>query len=217
VLGRARASDAATADATFGATLEAIDAAGGATVAVVSLAGARDDESETADGSPLAPSRMRVPLLVRGPGFQTGATVPEIVELVDLMPTVLGLVGVDAPAAIQGRSLVPLIDGAGQPPYIAFGETPARGGEVFAALGGYYLVERFAAEGEGSVGLYDLVADPGGQTNLAAGDERRVTVLRDHVDAWRKMTAAASLDPARRTEELDEDTLEKLRSLGYVQ
>ena len=31
------------------------------------------------------------------------------------------------------------------------------------------------------------------------------------------MTAAASLDPERRIEELDDDTLDQLKSLGYIQ
>ena len=43
------------------------------------------------------------------------------------------------------------------------------------------------------------------------------TLRRDHLDAWRKMTAAASLDPERRIEELDDDTLDQLKSLGYIQ
>jgi arylsulfatase A-like enzyme len=217
VLGLAPTPDVATADTAFGEALQSIGTAGGATIVVVSVAGASEGEGGAAGGSRLAPSAIRVPFLIRGAGFSGGTTVSEIVEVVDLMPTVLDLADVEVSAAVQGRSLVPLVEGSGQPPYIAFGESPFGGGEVYAALGGFYLVERLGGESEQTIGLYDLTTDPGGRTNLADGDERRVTVLRDHIDAWRKMTAASSLDPERRIEDLDEDTLEKLRSLGYVQ
>ena len=37
-----------------------------------------------------------------------------------------------------------------------------------------------------------------------------------HLEAWEKMVSVTSLDPNLRTEEeLDEDTLKQLKSLGY--
>ena len=43
-------------------------------------------------------------------------------------------------------------------------------------------------------------------------------MLERHLEAWGKMIAAASLDPELRTEEeLDDATLEQLKSLGYIQ
>ena len=41
--------------------------------------------------------------------------------------------------------------------------------------------------------------------------------MRSHLAAWQKMVAAASYNRELRTEELDENTLEQLRSLGYIQ
>jgi hypothetical protein len=39
-----------------------------------------------------------------------------------------------------------------------------------------------------------------------------------HLQAWEKMVAVASLDPQLKAEEeLDEDTLKQLKSLGYIQ
>ena len=51
----------------------------------------------------------RVPLVVTGPGIPSGITVEGIVENVDLCPTFAELAGAAAPAAIDGRSLVPLL------------------------------------------------------------------------------------------------------------
>ena len=50
---------------------------------------------------------VRIPLIVAGPGVPTRA-VPDQVRIVDVMPTILDLVGVAAPSAVQGVSLMPL-------------------------------------------------------------------------------------------------------------
>ena len=53
---------------------------------------------------------VRVPLLVRGPGVAPRA-IDERVGLIDLGPTILDLFGVETPAAFEGQSLVPLLEG----------------------------------------------------------------------------------------------------------
>ena len=57
---------------------------------------------------------IRVPLVVRGPGIAAGSTVPRVVGLVDLTPTLLDLAG--APKAVRdatdGRSMTPLLHAA---------------------------------------------------------------------------------------------------------
>ena len=51
----------------------------------------------------------RVPLLIRQPGAQA-RTVTEIVEAVDVLPTLLDAAGMQIPPALQGRSLLPVIE-----------------------------------------------------------------------------------------------------------
>jgi arylsulfatase len=56
---------------------------------------------------------VRVPLVVRWPGVAApGARRDELVQWVDLAPTVLQAAGAGVPAAVQGESLEPLIRGA---------------------------------------------------------------------------------------------------------
>ncbi len=53
-----------------------------------------------------------VPLLIRLPGGKNGGRKVEgVVELVDVMPTMLDLAGAKPPAGIKGRSLKPALDG----------------------------------------------------------------------------------------------------------
>ena len=56
---------------------------------------------------------MRVPLLARCPDlFQRGQTITPMVANLDIMPTVLEAAGVEAPADLDGRSFLPLLQGA---------------------------------------------------------------------------------------------------------
>ncbi len=54
---------------------------------------------------------MRVPLMVWGPGLVTPGRSEELVQNVDIAPTVLMLAGVAAPANYRGRSMLPLLRG----------------------------------------------------------------------------------------------------------
>jgi arylsulfatase A-like enzyme len=158
----------------------------------------------------------RVPLLLRLPGGRPARSIGKIVETVDVMPTLLELAGAETPVAVQGRSLVPLIEKRGKPPYVAFGETPHGGGQGFVALGGYRLL---LSREDDAARLYHLPVDPLEQNDLAGNESEaeRIAVLRRHLDAWEEMVAASSLDPDREEAPMDEDTLEQLRSLGYIQ
>ena len=60
-------------------------------------------------------SSIRVPTAISGPGFQQGRRVRELVSLVDLPPTLLDAAGIPVPQAMQGRSLVPLVQSGGDP------------------------------------------------------------------------------------------------------
>jgi arylsulfatase A-like enzyme len=157
----------------------------------------------------------RVPLLIRFAAASEVRTVSKVVEVVDLMPTILDLTGQAVPAGVQGSSVVPILNGAGQPPYVAFAESPQFGGQRFVALGGMGLNGGIAGEG---AEIFDLAADPLQLTNLAESQGDKLGVMVRHLQAWEKMVSVASLDPELRTEEdLDEETLKQLKSLGYIQ
>lgn len=57
---------------------------------------------------------VRVPLILSWPGrIQAGVVSQALVELMDLAPTLLEAAGLDVPARMQGRSLLPLLTGDG--------------------------------------------------------------------------------------------------------
>jgi arylsulfatase A-like enzyme len=157
----------------------------------------------------------RVPVFLRLAAGADVRAVPKVIEVVDLMPTILDLTGEATPAGIQGSSVMPILEGAGQPPYVAFGESPQRDGQRFAALGGMGMVSGIAGEG---AEIFNLGIDPLQLDNLAEAEADKLAVMVRHLQAWEKMVSVTSLDPDLRTEEdLDEDTLKQLKSLGYIQ
>jgi len=157
----------------------------------------------------------RIPMMIRLPGGQQAGVNSRVVEALDLMPTIIELVGAELPAGVQGSSLMPVIDGNSNPPYIAFGESPNGNGQSFVALAGYRAV---ATGTDGASELFHIATDPLELENVAATEADKLTKLNGDLDAWSKMITATSLDPELRTDaELDDETLKQLKSLGYIQ
>jgi iduronate 2-sulfatase len=129
----------------------------------------------------------RTPVMIAGPGVGARRGVSRrIVELVDLYPTLAELTGVSAPAALEGRSLVPLLNdprtewdhaalSQARRPLTAVAraadvgpDTPDAGPVV-----GYSVRTerwRYMEWDDGRLGqeLYDAFSDPGELRNLAA-------------------------------------------------
>ncbi|WP_158735784.1 sulfatase-like hydrolase/transferase [Alteribacillus sp. YIM 98480] len=56
-------------------------------------------------------SSIRVPTAFIGPGFVGGGQIQELVSLIDLPPTLLDAAGIKVPNTMQGRSILPLLNG----------------------------------------------------------------------------------------------------------
>ena len=93
--------------------------------------------------------------------------VPEHVSLLDILPTLLDLAGVDGPAGADGRSLLPLLGGDRDPDRTIVGEYLAEG-----AIAPILMIRRrelkFVWSDPDPPQLYDLVTDPDELVNLAA-------------------------------------------------
>jgi len=164
-------------------------------------------------GRTLYQELVRVPLLVRLPaGASGGRRLRGLARQIDVLPTVLAVLGVERPADLPGRVLV---DG-GLPADETMMETqlgrPALTGVVAgpwkAVWGGT------TRPGGERIELYDLGADPGERQNLAEG--RPVVVGYARQTAARLRLGRASQEPAAETTVVDPDTERRLRALGYV-
>jgi len=139
------------------------------------------------------------------------------VRLLDVMPTVLELLGVPAPAGLQGRSLAPLLGGgapAESPPAISEYSNRAIGRTFESVRHGEsaYIVDRGAEQ------LFELRADPGEQRNLAASAPPVLPALRGELRSWREACRplADRLGPTGPEVAVDAATAERLKALGYL-
>jgi choline-sulfatase len=111
----------------------------------------------------------RIPWLVHHPRlWQEGVTVEEPVSIVDVMPTVLDMVGVpqEQLLSIDGRSVVPLMDGHGNGDRTVFCEHHSEGVNMtcfMARQGNFKYIHTTGYRPQ----LYDLSGDPGEWHNLA--------------------------------------------------
>lgn len=105
---------------------------------------------------------IRVPLIVWVPGLPP-RRVPEPVELMDVAPTLLQLLGVPAPSSYQGRSLVPLLEGKREPGRLAFSSSSTLGDSRRDPRMFSVQDERFKLIYDAdtrALTLYDLAQDP---------------------------------------------------------
>ncbi len=113
---------------------------------------------------------IRAPLIVRWPGkVRAGSVSSWPCANWDLLPTLAEACGVEAPRAIDGVSLVPVLTGAGEPQreYL-YWEHADNGGWQAARIGDWKAVRRNTKKNvPGAIELYDLARDPGETKDLA--------------------------------------------------
>jgi arylsulfatase A-like enzyme len=156
-----------------------------------------------------------IPFMIRLPRGQMARAVPEIVETVDLMPTLLDLTGIPIPSDVQGESLVPLILGEDtRPAHTAISESPFFGHRRAVALGDHHML---FTKKTGESELYDLPKDPLEQDDIVDEHPNTAAVMRGLLESWEHRVGLLKPDRTADQEPLDEETLEQLRELGYVQ
>ncbi len=106
----------------FFAELEGLGLDGETTVVVTSDHGEEFMEHGRVGHTQLYPESLHVPLLVLHPDLPAGRRVAEVVESIDIAPTLLDLAGVRPLEAATGSSLVPLLRGQRRPRTTAYAE-----------------------------------------------------------------------------------------------
>lgn len=151
-----------------------------------------------------------VPLILRPPaGWRPFVPVDEPVGLVDLMPTLLDLLGLEVPASCQGRSLAPALRGETLPPLPQY----AQGAGAMAARSrGLTLLYR----GEDRYEVYDTVADPLETAPLPWPCEGACARLLRGAETYRGRMERRDRRRGRLLAPWTAEDVERLRVLGYL-
>lgn len=154
---------------------------------------------------------IHVPLFLKIPGVKS-RIVAQPVQILDLVPTILDFLGIDARAyKLDGRSLRPLLAGA----------SGTAAGELQFGLQGTY---RSAADGRfkliqdldsGAVALFDLAADRQEKADVLARERRAFFRLRGALTGW--LARAEGEGMAKESVRKARETEARLRSLGYIE
>jgi arylsulfatase A-like enzyme len=172
-------------DAAVGDLLESLRTEGRLDDAIVVVMGVHGEEffehGGAGHGYTLYEESIRVPLAIRAPKLLAPGRVTAPVDLLDLAPTLLDLVGGTAPDAWQGESLVSVIDDPQPPPRLIVAYLGD--GSRAAIVGDHKLIV-----GPGRTErMFDLQADPAEAEPGGEGIARRMvrTAL-----AWQTLSAA---------------------------
>jgi len=179
--------------------------------------GLRDPHDEETHGILLYEETLRIPLLLAASGkIPAGRVVPGLVRSIDLAPTVLDLLGLPVPEAMQGDSLLPTILQGDPPaertsyfdtvmPREAYGWSPMKG--IRDARWKY--IDAPKAE------LFDLAEDPRESRNVLETRPERTREMRARLAQIERRFGRESARASGRGD-LDEDLLANLEALGYV-
>jgi arylsulfatase A-like enzyme len=210
----------------LGRMLRELDAAGLYDDALVILTADHGEElfdrGGFAHGYTLNREVLQVPLFVKLPGQRSARSIEEPVSLVDLMPSVLDVLGLGLArdgAASDGRSLRPLLEGANASgpsrPILAQTISPKRcDGRVIREDGWELMViDRNYESDEPQLRLYDIRRDPDQRVDLSAEQPERAKRLLDRLES---LYDGFGEDAYPRSHyEIDPATRESLEALGY--
>jgi choline-sulfatase len=156
------------------------------------------------------------------------------VQLIDVMPSVLDLLGIPIPAVVEGQSLAPFAKGLPfqrkgpvvtsrfAHPYSKNNDefTPENHIDSMALLDANWRLiyrENGKSVGLNKVELYDRRMDRGEQKNVAAQHPQEVDRMMTSMGAWLDAQKQIRTAIGRGVKAaFDQDTQDRLRSLGYL-
>ncbi|MDQ2777638.1 MAG: tetratricopeptide repeat protein [Acidobacteriota bacterium] len=158
-------------------------------------------------------STLRIPLLMAGPGIPA-VKVTQQVRTIDVLPTILDLMGGKPPAACQGTTLTPSFRGKHVTTTYSYEETLyPKMNMGWAELRGV-RTDRWKYVRAPKPELYDLLHDPGEKNNVIDAHPEELRRLESQLEALTR----ANLEGDKKVSsgQVDSRTMEQLKSLGYL-
>jgi choline-sulfatase len=172
-------------------------------------------QGETTHGLFLYDETIHVPLLVKLPGNRmAGKRTSSRVRLVDIAPTLLELAGVASSSQMQGQSLLRIAQAASQSDQPAYARSVMPQQDFGCSMLESWRAGRYLFIRAPTPELYDVVADPGANHNLAQSSRATLDTMASQLAALDRRLGAEANNAA--SSGLTSSELQKLASLGYV-
>lgn len=174
-------------------------------------------------GHTLYDEQLRVPLVIHDP-LSPAQRISSQVRTLDVMPTVLDLLGLPAPSSVDGRSLLPLLRGEESGDREALARQFSKGGSPRGPLrtalrtGRFKLVTSRASTRPPApaVELYDLREDPREERNLAGSEPELRDRLLARLQEESRRLEAEGMPGLSSADAVPPELRERLRQLGYL-
>ena len=206
--GRPYDGEIAYADQQIGRLFDALPKKGETLTAVLSDHGeSLGEHGEHTHGVFLYDATLRIPFIIAGPGVPAGVRVKQQARTIDFLPTILELLGGQAPTYVQGVSLAPSFTGANVASEKSYAETlypkmNMNWSELRAIRTNRWKYIR-APRPE----LYDLASDPGETKNVIQDNGGEASKFESQLKSGSEKVDTAMVD---------ERVMDQLKSLGYV-
>ena len=159
-------------------------------------------------------SAIKVPLIFKLPGRNSPARIGPIAGLVDIVPTVCGLLNIETPKHIQGKDLTGSFkaDDSSQDRGMYCESMQATKYNANSLLG--IVIDRFKYIQTTRPELYDLIKDPAEADNLIEEQPRHAKIMKDKLAQI--LEQSIRMDTSDSKADMGSDMRRSLESLGYV-
>ncbi len=207
-------------DQSVGKLFDTIHDTGNTMIVLVSDHGEGFLEHDTLDhGYQLYEESIHVPLIIKCPTVKSAKkSFNTPCSIIDIPPTILDWLGIKNRYNLQGRSLLSFMKGkisddASESNRSIFSELNRFGKNLISLrVGKWKYINDIKYQEEE---LYDLAADPYETVNIIEKEPVLHTEMKDTLSNW--LTAARKPKPKIKRTKLDQESLEKLKSLGYIE
>lgn len=158
---------------------------------------------------------IRIPLIMKLPGYELkNKNINEVVELVDIVPTILDLWDVRKPAYMEGKSLIPLIEDDEWTPKLAFSEINLKGKSCLSLIENNYHLIQIKFGFKKALLLYDLKNDPKESKNIVHENNKIAQEMLEKLLELKRISKEKSV--IAKQKKPNKDIEKHLKSLGYI-
>ena len=172
------------------------------------------EHGENTHGVFLYDSTLRIPWILSGPGIPSGKRVKEQARTIDLLPTLVSLLGGGLPSESQGTSLLPALSGQKVNTDVSYAESLIPKIDMGWAELRAMRTARWKYVRAPRPELYDLDKDPQELANVIQQHPVEAEKLESQL---RDLTSTGAGRPEEiQSKTINAETERQLRSLGYV-